>query len=108
MVSKLFPYEDLRKNDRVIDSSLEHLIKALYPIIAALFGIVIDVKDEQLLNAPSPTDITLSGIVTDVKDEHPEKASLKINLQPLGILQFIISLFLARTKIRYGLPLLPK
>ena len=65
-------------------------------------------NDGQPENTPSPTDITPSGIVTDVKDEHPEKAWLKINLQPLGILQFIISLFLARTKIRYGLPLLPK
>ena len=65
-------------------------------------------NDGQPENALLPTDITLSGIVTDVKDEQPEKASLKINLQPLGILQFIISLFLARTKIRYGLPLLPK
>ena len=52
-----------------IDVKEEQLLKASYPILVTLLGIVIEVKEVQNLKACSPILVTLSPIVIEVKEE---------------------------------------
>ena len=52
----------------------------------------------QPLNASAPIEITESGIVTEDRLAQPSNAKLLINLTPLLILKFVISLSNTSTK----------
>ena len=61
------------------------LLKASFPMLVTLSGIVTDVRPVQPEKAAYPTLVTLSGIVTDVRPVQPEKALFPILVTLSGI-----------------------
>ena len=68
-----------------METRLEQLRNAFFPMLVRLLGIIIEVRPEQYPNAHSPMFVTLLGIVMDVRVLQPRKAESPMLVTLLGI-----------------------
>ena len=68
-----------------METRLEQLRNASFPMLVRLLGIIIEVRPEQYPNAHSPMFVTLLGIVMDVRVLQPRKAESPMLVTLLGI-----------------------